>query len=178
MRVLVDTSAYYALSDRDDAQHETAVRLYETLLTESHELWATSYVVHEAASLIQARLGLRALNRLRTSIAEATTVVWVSEAVHEAAWDELERVGRRGVSPTDCASAVIAGGLASATSSPSTPTSPSGACRQSGSPGRGQQPRTCARSTPSVRPGLARLASVPQSPQVLPVVLRGFGHVD
>jgi predicted nucleic acid-binding protein len=108
MRVLVDTSAYYALSDKDDDQHETASRIYQALLAESHELWATSYVVLEAASLIQARLGLQALRKFRTSIAEAATVAWVSEAVHEAAWDELERVTQRGVSLTDCASAVVA----------------------------------------------------------------------
>jgi len=108
MRVLVDTSAWYALSDEDDAHHKAASGVYHSLLTQPADLWVTSYVVHEAAALMPARLGLAALAKFRTSIIAATSIAWITPAMHEAAWDELERISRRGISLTDCSSAVVA----------------------------------------------------------------------
>jgi len=108
VRVLVDTSAYYALADRADIKHEAAKRAVRQLLDEGWELWTTSYVVLEAAALVQSRLGMRHLRLLREALTESTAVVWVDSALHEAAWDELERLGRRGVSLVDCSLAVAA----------------------------------------------------------------------
>jgi predicted nucleic acid-binding protein len=42
------------------------------------------------------------------SLSGATRIIWVDRDLHEAAWDELERVGRRDVSLADCCLAVAA----------------------------------------------------------------------
>ncbi len=108
MRVLVDTSAYYALASASDNQHEAAEAIYARLLAQGDELWTISYVVLETAALIQMRLGMRALRLFRRSLSAATNVIWVSEDLHAEAWDELERLPRRRVSLVDCCLAVTA----------------------------------------------------------------------
>jgi uncharacterized protein len=108
MRVIVDTSAYYALCDLDDQYHEPAARVVGELQRAGCGLVTTSCVVLETAQLVGRRLGLTAARRLRRMISAETTVVWVDEALHEAAWDELERVGRRGVSLVDCSLGLVA----------------------------------------------------------------------
>ena len=111
MRVLVDTSAYYALVDATDVQHESAVDALRRALGRDARLWTTSYVVLEAVALVQSRLGLAHVKLLREAVAQSASVVWIDGALHEAAWDELERVGRKSVSFVDCASAVVAQAL-------------------------------------------------------------------
>ena len=52
--VFVDTSAFYALADRTDRLHSSAVRFVET----NERLLVTSnFVVHETVTLIRMRLG-------------------------------------------------------------------------------------------------------------------------
>jgi predicted nucleic acid-binding protein len=67
-----------------------------------------SYVVLEAAALIHSRLGLGPLRLLRSVIEASSEIIWVDSSLHAAAWDELERIGRRQVSLVDCALAVAA----------------------------------------------------------------------
>ena len=62
----------------------------------------------EAAAIAQARLGLEPVRRVRRFVEEDTSIIWVDAELHAAAWDELERIGRRQVSLVDCALAVAA----------------------------------------------------------------------
>ena len=107
-KILVDTSVYYALADGDDRYHAAAQRLYAELLESDSSLCTTSYVVAEAAALIQARLGLERLQLFRQSLAASTTIVWIDAALHEAAWDELERQAQRHLSLVDCSIGIVA----------------------------------------------------------------------
>src|SRR5207245_5944209 len=52
--VFVDTSAFYALADRTDRLHSSAVRFVET---NERLLVTSSFVVHETVTLIRMRLG-------------------------------------------------------------------------------------------------------------------------
>ncbi len=108
MKVLIDTSAFYALVDTEDTNHDAANWIVRRLLAEGRELATTSYAVLETAALIQSRLGLRHLALFREALAEAVTIVWVDQALHEAAWDGLEHLGRRAVSLVDCSLAALA----------------------------------------------------------------------
>jgi predicted nucleic acid-binding protein len=56
-RVLVDTSAVYALIDRDDANHSVARRTLENLGKRRDEPVLTNFVVAECHALLLARLG-------------------------------------------------------------------------------------------------------------------------
>lgn len=46
-QLFVDTSAYFALTDRRDENHEAAVRVIRQLIRERLELFTTNYVIAE-----------------------------------------------------------------------------------------------------------------------------------
>jgi len=108
MKVIVDTSAYYALAEPGDGNHLSARATLARLAQGGCGLFTVSYAVSETAALIQARLGLRPLRLFRSAIESGSTIIWVDASLHAAAWDELERIGRRQVSLADCALAVAA----------------------------------------------------------------------
>ena len=84
MRVFVDTSALYALLDRDDACHERALRARDLLLGE--ELLTHSYVVVETVSLVRRRLGSDAAARLIDEMLPALNIVDVDETLRARAF--------------------------------------------------------------------------------------------
>ena len=55
MTVFVDTSAFYAVLDRDDANHAAAEEAWRALLGEPATLLTTNYVLVETAALLQRR---------------------------------------------------------------------------------------------------------------------------
>jgi hypothetical protein len=67
-RVLVDTSAFYALLSSTDEFDERARTAYERLLDREQELWTTSYILVEMAALTHRRLGFEALETFVRSV--------------------------------------------------------------------------------------------------------------
>lgn len=59
LRVFVDTSAWYALIDKDDAHHEAAWELFPALLTNFEGLTTSNHVIGEAYTLVSSSLGHR-----------------------------------------------------------------------------------------------------------------------
>jgi len=108
MRVLVDTSAYYAGLSSADACHEAARATYTGLLRQGSQLLTTSYVLGETAGLVQRRLGIPALGALMAGWKATTTVLWVDEELHSEAWETVRKLGRREVSLVDASVAVAA----------------------------------------------------------------------
>ena len=100
MSAFVDTSALYALLDRDDEHHEAAAALFPELL-ESEDLITHSYAVVESAALVQRRLGSAALRALFEDLLPVITVVFVGESLHRAAASALLAAVRRRVSFVD-----------------------------------------------------------------------------
>ena len=80
MIVFADTSALYAVLDRDDENHQTARATWEKLLKGGAILVTSSYVLVEICALIQHRLGLNALRTLQDDILPLLTVEWISHA--------------------------------------------------------------------------------------------------
>lgn len=78
-RVLVDTSAFYALTDPRDDDHTPAVRIHDRLTEERWRLFTTNFILAETHALLLARLdravALRVLQELDQS---PTTIVRVS----------------------------------------------------------------------------------------------------
>ena len=104
MTVFVDTSALYAVFDRDDANHEAAGQSWNTLLATDARLITHNYVVLELTALLQHRLGMEAVRDLVVEILPVCTVQWVSEAIHAQALHYMLATGRRRLSLTDCVS--------------------------------------------------------------------------
>src|SRR5712692_2601285 len=78
-RTFVDTSAYFALLDRDDANHAQALTIRDRLIAEGWRLFTTSFVLAETHALLLNRLSQPIATRfLQTMEQSPTTVVWVT----------------------------------------------------------------------------------------------------
>lgn len=104
MSLFVDTSALYALVDRDDRYHVRAAAIWRERLEAHERLLTTNYVVVEASALIQQRLDIGALQTFTLDLLPAVETVWISEEEHRAAVSACLTAGRRGLSLVDCAS--------------------------------------------------------------------------
>ncbi len=103
-KVLVDTSGWYALLDRNDASHSRVRAAVDRLLTGGRMLVTTDYIVDESATLAKARAGSYAAARLLDLLKSSRLVEWE--------WIGADRFGRaealfrkhhdQGFSFTDC----------------------------------------------------------------------------
>ena len=100
MSVFVDTSALYAVLDRDDANHAAAGDTYAALLIDA-SLLTHAYVVVETAALVQRRLGMEAVRALVDDTLPAFEVAFVDELLHRAAVGAMLAAGKRDVSLVD-----------------------------------------------------------------------------
>lgn len=107
MSAFVDTSALYALLDRDDEHHQKAAEAWTALLDAREALITSNYVVVETTALAQHRLGLEAVAVLVRDVLPVMHVEWVTESDHREALAALLAAGRRLVSLVDCVSFVL-----------------------------------------------------------------------
>ncbi|MHB8941575.1 MAG: type II toxin-antitoxin system VapC family toxin [Desulfobacteria bacterium] len=96
--IFIDTSAFYALLDGDDAEHSRALRLWEKEPPVEGGLVTTNYVVLESMALLQTRLGMPAVRVFRDAILPLVRIEWIDEAVHAQAVSALIAADRRGLS--------------------------------------------------------------------------------
>jgi len=96
--VFVDTSALYALLDRDDAHHREAAQVFAGLLRRRVPLHTHAYGVVESLALAQRRLGMEAARALVHDLLGVVRVAPVDEALHRAALTATLASGRRDVS--------------------------------------------------------------------------------
>lgn len=104
MTIFVDTSAFYATLDADDAQHQPARLTWVTLLNESTDLVCSNYVIVETTALVQNRLGIEAVRAFQEDMLPVVRVEWVDEQAHRAGVTALITAGRRHLSLVDCVS--------------------------------------------------------------------------
>jgi uncharacterized protein len=104
--IFVDTSAFFAILDRDDDAHALARQTWAALLSADTPalLLTSSYVLVESFALTQARLGLDAVRALHEDILPVVSVHWVLEQDHAAAVSALLTADRRRLSLVDCCS--------------------------------------------------------------------------
>ncbi|MDA8180054.1 MAG: PIN domain-containing protein, partial [Deltaproteobacteria bacterium] len=99
--IFIDTSAFYALLDGDDAEHSRALRLWEKEPPVEGGLVTTNYVVLESMALLQTRLGMPAVRVFCEAILPLVRIEWIDEAVHAQAVSALIAADRRGLSLVD-----------------------------------------------------------------------------
>ena len=97
--VFVDTSAIYALIDRDDAGHEPAAQAFRGLL--DADLVTHAYVIVETASLVRRRLGPEATARFIDEFLPTLRVVPVDADLHGTAVRAFRAAVDRSVSLID-----------------------------------------------------------------------------
>lgn len=98
--IFLDTSAIYAWADIRDANHKFAVHRLQHILDAREELLTHNYVLVEAISLLQARLGVSAAAKLEKDSA-LFEIEWIDGDLHAAGVKEWQKSGRRRVSLVD-----------------------------------------------------------------------------
>jgi Predicted nucleic acid-binding protein, contains PIN domain len=98
--IFLDTSAIYAWTDSNDANHHSAVERLQTILDKGEDLLTHNYVLLEATALLQARLGVAAAIKFCRD-SELFVVEWIDKDLHEAAVRELKSSKKRLVSLVD-----------------------------------------------------------------------------
>ena len=95
-RVLIDTSAFYAIYSATDLFHHRASVAYGRLTDGGQELWTTSYALVETVALLHRRLGFGVVQEFSEWQRRSNLqVLWVDGNIHDAAWDRfMDRRGR------------------------------------------------------------------------------------
>lgn len=117
MKVFVDTSAFYAVISRSDANNEGSVQAWNRYLDDESFTFCTSnYVAVETCALIRNRLGYDALRSFLDNLLPFTTILWVDQKLHVSATEAMIAYGKNGPSLVDCSSFAImrANGIAHA----------------------------------------------------------------
>jgi predicted nucleic acid-binding protein len=102
--VFIDTSAFYAIIDRDDLNHARSGKLWDQLLRDAYALVTNNYVVVETSALVQHRLGVPAVRTFIEDMLPVVRIEWITEEYHRAAGNVLLAAGRRRLSLVDCVS--------------------------------------------------------------------------
>ncbi|MHB1025910.1 MAG: type II toxin-antitoxin system VapC family toxin [Desulfobacteria bacterium] len=102
--IFVDTSAFYALLDGDDAEHPRALKLWEGEPPGERSLVTTNHVELESMALLQSRLGMPAVLGFRDAILPLVRIEWIDEVVHAQAVGAFIAADRRGLSLVDLSS--------------------------------------------------------------------------
>ena len=109
MRLFLDTSAFVAIEDLDDANHRRAVEFRERIRrgeTPFRSLHTSNYVVDETLTLLRFHCGHHVAVTFRRSLetSKLVGVLWVTDALEEAAWNVFEKRSEKEYSFTDCTS--------------------------------------------------------------------------
>ena len=91
MSVVVDTSALFALLDRRDAHHASAVEFW--MDPDDEDLVTHAYVVVESVALVRSRLGPPAVVALVDDLLPAIRVEMVDRLLHEGSLADHRRIG-------------------------------------------------------------------------------------
>ena len=100
----VDTSAFCAVLDADDGNHQHARTVWEELLVSDALLVTTNYVLVETFALLRNRLGMAAVRRFQQDIRPLLHVEWLEPEAHEAGIEAVLVAKQRRLSLVDCTS--------------------------------------------------------------------------
>lgn len=105
MNIFIDTSAFYALLDRNDENHNSAQNIWKRLLEDDEAFFVTSnYVIIETTALTQNRIGIEVVKDFQDNLMPIINIEWIAQPVHDAATAALFTANRRQLSLVDCVS--------------------------------------------------------------------------
>jgi len=104
MRVFVDTSAFVAVLDADDENHQKAKGKWEDLILKNVTLVCSNYILVETFALIQDRIGIEAVRTFQEDVVPMITVEWVGEPMHQTGVMSVLAAARKRLSLVDCVS--------------------------------------------------------------------------
>lgn len=107
-RVLVDSSAYFALANTKEAEHSKARSILHHANTEHWRLFTTNFILAETHALLLKRLNrLVAVTFVRQVYQGSTTIVRIREADERRAWEIITQYDDKDFSLTDATSFAV-----------------------------------------------------------------------
>jgi len=104
MVLFADTSAFYALLDADDQNHQRSADEWKEIMASDRDVVTTNYVLVETYALIQSRLGLAAMREFHENIVPVLHVEYIAPDVHRLGISALLAASKRKLSLVDCTS--------------------------------------------------------------------------
>jgi len=105
--VFVDTSAFFAIVDKDDCNHEAASEVITRLVNEAAELYTSNFVLSETYTLLRNNVGhsktVSFINKARSSL----KIIHVTEDIEEKAIKIFIKYADKNFSFVDCTSFVV-----------------------------------------------------------------------
>lgn len=101
--IYIDTSAFYAVFDQDDANHQKAQKTWTELVERREILVCNNYVLVETNALLQHRFGIRVVIDLQ-KIIPLIQIEWITPELHRIAVESLLSAHLRNLSLVDCSS--------------------------------------------------------------------------
>jgi predicted nucleic acid-binding protein len=80
-KIVIDTSAFYALMDRYDSYHQSASKLWADFLDNGYYLKTSNYVTVETLALLQNRLGFEAADLWSRDVLGIVETFWIDEVL-------------------------------------------------------------------------------------------------
>ncbi len=103
----METSALFALLVETDDNHQAAIAAVPPLRDQGVRLLTSSFVVLEAVTLLQTRVGVAAVRVFYRDVLPLLDVVWVDEALLHRAMAALLAASHRRISLTDWSSITL-----------------------------------------------------------------------
>jgi predicted nucleic acid-binding protein len=109
VKLFVDTSAWYALNDRDDQFRQQALDKLARARSQRIELITSDYIFDESITLISARIGHRPAVAFGDAMLKSGIghMVMVTDDIRLAAFELFKKYGDKSLSFTDCTSFVL-----------------------------------------------------------------------
>jgi predicted nucleic acid-binding protein len=101
MITFIDTSAIFALISEEDDQHAIAKKAWGTLINEEEVIYCNNYILVEAATLLQRRIGMDAVRAFQTLAVPSLNIDWITESQHEEVIGIFMSANRRRLSLVD-----------------------------------------------------------------------------
>lgn len=105
-RIFVDTSAWYAIIDKNDKDHKAAVSKIQIL---NRPLITSNYIFDEILTLLKVKLGSAIAINFGEKLwkQEVSTLIQITKEDEEKAWNLFCQYADKGFSFTDCTSFVL-----------------------------------------------------------------------
>lgn len=104
MSIFIDTSAFLAVLNADDENHQKAKKKWEESISKEETLICSNYILVETLALIQSRFGMKGVRVFQEDIVPILVIEWVNESLHQAGITSMIAANKRELSLVDCVS--------------------------------------------------------------------------
>lgn len=109
MQVFVDTGAWKALYDKDDALHDLAVQTSLNLKAQKAAFVTSNFICDETITLLRVKTGHEPATKFGDNLwgSRIINIVHVAREIENQAWEIFKKYSDKSFSFTDCTSFVV-----------------------------------------------------------------------